>query len=147
MASSYRVDPQHDLILVCPTGVFSETEFISLLRAIYDDPDREPHYSAVWDTRFIDELSMGVRVIPMYRRFLAENSDRVTEGDICVITGWDTARRFASMLIRLAAPSAPTYKVVESRGAAAEWLDRPPEVFSGLPELASTNSHSYEKSG
>ena len=114
MASPYRVDPQHDLILVCPTGVFSETEFISLLRAIYDDPDREPHFSAVWDTRFIDELSMGVRVIPMYRRFLAENAARMTEGNICIITGWDTARTFASMLIRLAAPDAPTYKVVET---------------------------------
>jgi hypothetical protein len=147
MASSYRVDPQHDLILVCPTGVFSETEFISLLESIYDDPDREPHFSAVWDTRFIDELAMGVQVISMYRTFLAENADRVTEGKIAIITGWDTARTFASMLIRLVEPGAPTYRVVDTRDAAAAWMDLPTEALSTFPTPPTEGRYSREGTG
>jgi len=76
MSSTYYVDPDRDLVLVRPTGRFTETVLIELCRAIYDDPDREPHFSTVWDARAIDELVMGAEVIPMYRAFLAENAER-----------------------------------------------------------------------
>lgn len=135
METAYHVDPQRELILVRPTGRFSETTFIELCRAIYDDPEREPHFSALWDTRAIDELIMDASVIPMYKNFLSENEHRVAEGRIAIVTDKGMAETFAKMLTEVVEAPAPTYRVFHGVEPAAEWLGVSAEELAEYPVL------------
>lgn len=130
MACSYRVDPEHQLVLFRPSGQFTERDFIALCRAAYAHPDRTPQCAHVWDTRFIDELVMNANVIPMYRDFLAENRTRITEDKVAVIATRPMTETFASMLVQIGEHESATFRLFDSLEAAAEWLDRPVEALS-----------------
>jgi len=133
MSSAYHIDPEHNLVLVRPAGRFTETAFIQLCRTIYDDPDRRPHFSSIWDARAIDELVMDAEVIPMYRAFLAENADRVTQGQVAIVTDREIATTFASMLIQVGKNRVGAYEIFSSLASAAAWMGVPPEALSNPP--------------
>jgi hypothetical protein len=133
MPPTYYVDPDRRLVLTRPTGRFTETTLIALCQAIYDDPDREPQFSTVWDVREVDELVMDASVIPMYRAFLAENAGRITQGQIAVITDREMATTFASMLIEIGRAKVGAYEIFSDLPSAATWLDVPTEALSDPP--------------
>jgi len=122
MPSAYHIDPEHNLVLVRPAGRFTETAFIQLCRTLYDDPDRSPYYSVIWDVRAIDELVMDAAVIPMYRDFLAENADRLTQGPVAIVTDREIATTFASMLIEVGKNRVGAYEIFSSLASAAAWV-------------------------
>jgi hypothetical protein len=133
MPSTYHVDPEQELILVRPTGRFTETAFIQLCRALYDDPDREPSFSVIWDTRDIDELVMDADVIPEYKTFLRENEDRLTQGPIAIIADRALTKTFASMITQVGNELVGACEIVSTPDEAAQWLDIPNSALSDLP--------------
>jgi hypothetical protein len=134
MARTYCVDPEHQLVLLRPTGRFTERDFIALCRAAYAHPDRTPQYAHVWDTRFIDELVMDVDVISMFRDFLADTEARATEGKVAVITTRVMTETFASMLIQIGEQRPATFQLFTTVPAAAEWLELPAEALADDPD-------------
>ena len=133
MPSTYHVDPEQELILVRPTGRFTEEEFIQLCRALYDDPDREPQFAVIWDTRDIDELVMDADVIPEYKSFLRENEDRLTQGPIAIIADRALTRTFASMLTQVGNKHVGAYEIFSTPDEAAQWIGLPDTALSDLP--------------
>jgi len=130
MACSYRVDPEHRLVLFRPSGRFTESDFLDLCRAAYEHPERTPQFAHVWDARFIDELVMNANVIPLYREFLAENKPRITEDQVAVIATRPMTETFASMLVQIGEHQSATFRLFSTPEAAAEWLGRPVEALS-----------------
>jgi hypothetical protein len=125
MSCAYKVDCRHELVLIRPTGRFSEAEFIGACRACYGHPDREPTFAHVWDTRFIDELVMDVGVISQFRDFLAANQERATEGTVLVIATRSVPETFATMLGQVSDLQATTYRLCGSAEEAADVLGVP----------------------
>ena len=133
MPSTYHVDPEQELILVRPTGRFTEEEFIQLCRALYDDPDRTPQFAVIWDTRAVDELVMDADVIPEYKTFLRENEDRLTQGPIAIIADRALTKTFASMLTQVGREHVGACEVVSTPEEAARGVDLPDTALSNLP--------------
>jgi hypothetical protein len=140
--STYAVDPHFGFVLVRPAGRFTEEAFIELCRAVYDDPDRQPHYSAIWDARGIDELVMDADVIPMYKRFLRENAHRVTQGQVAIVSDRELATTFASMLIEVGRSRVGAFELFETLDAAARWIGIPPQAIADLPAPRRVDAHS-----
>jgi hypothetical protein len=134
MACAYCVDPGDELVLFRPTGRFTETNFIALCRAAYDDSRRRSHFAHVWDTRAIDELIMDATVISMYRELLVEKADRVTEGKVAVIATRALTRTFASMLIQVSKDHPATFRLFGQVEAAAEWVGVSTSALIGMSE-------------
>jgi len=133
MPSAYHIDPEQAFILVRPTGRVTEQTFIQLCRAFYNDPDRAPEFSVIWDTRDIDELVMDADVIPNYKAFLRENEDRLTQGPIAIVADRALTTTFASMLIQVGNERVGTYEMFTTLEAAAEWIGVPSAALTDLP--------------
>ena len=131
MPSPHHVDPEHELILVRPTGRVIEETFLQLCRALYDDPDRDPRFSVVWDTRSIDALVMDADVIPDFKAFLRENEHRLTQGPVAIVAERPLTRTFASMLIQVGSEHVGPYKIVATLEEAAQGI--------GVSKIALTN--------
>lgn len=130
MSCALKVDSRHELVLIRPSGRFTEAEFIETCRAFYAHPDREPTFSHVWDSRFIDELVMKVDVIALYRNFLEANRERATVGDVAVIASRSLTETFATMLVEVSGLPAATYRLYDSAEEVAEELGVPLAVLT-----------------
>lgn len=133
MPSTYHVDPEQEFIFVRPTGRFTDKAFIQLCRVLYDDPDREPRFAVIWDTRDIDELVMDADVIPEYKAFLRENEDRLTQGPIAIIADRALTTTFASMLTQVGKKYVGKYEIVSTPEEATRWIGLPNAALFDLP--------------
>ena len=130
MSCTFKVDPRHELVLLRPTGRFTEAEFIEVCHACYDHPDREPTFAHVWDTRSIDELVMDVDVISEFRDFLTVNQERATKSTVLVIATRSVTETFATMLVQVSELQAATYRLCRSVEEAADALGVPVAVLT-----------------
>lgn len=134
MACAYFIDPEHELVLYRPTGRFTESDFMSVSRAVWSDPARKPHFAHVWKAQGIDELVMKASILPMYRDFLATHEEQKTVGKIAVITKRSITRTFASMLIHVGNFDRSTFQTFDDVEAAAQWINLPVEVLTDIPD-------------
>lgn len=135
MAYAYCIDRRYSVVVVRPSGQFTESQFIELLRAMYNDPDRDPSFCHVWDTRSIHELTMDVDVIPRYKAFLGEHEEEVVGGQVAIIATHATTRLFATMLMEInERETTQTVQLFADVESAAEWLDVPEQTISDVPE-------------
>jgi hypothetical protein len=139
MSSTYHIDPDRGLILVRLASTLTEATFLDTCRAVYNDPERDPAFSTVWDGRSIDEIAVGASIIPMYKEFLQENTDRLTRNRVALIANRDVVATFASMLAEISKTHVAQHKLFESMEAAAEWVDVPAEVLSNYPDSRRVN--------
>jgi hypothetical protein len=134
MACAYHVNPEHEFVLLRPTGTFTESEFIALSRAVWTHPDREPHFHHVWDTRPIDELVMNASVISMYRDFRSEHEEQETVGKVAIVTTRALIRTFALMIVQVGHLDRLTLRPFSDMETAAEWVHLPLSVLTEIPE-------------
>lgn len=132
MPSPYHIDPEHELILVRPTGRVNEDTFLQLCRALYDDSTRDPQFSVVWDTRSVDELVMDADIIPDFKAFLRENEHRLTQGPVAIVAERPLTRTFASMLIQVGKEYVGPYEIVSSLEEAARQIGVAEAALSNL---------------
>lgn len=134
MACAYHVNPEHEFVLLRPTGEFTESEFLALTRAVWSHPDREPHFSHVWETRPIDKLVMNASVIPMYRDFLDEHEGQETVGKVAIVTTRALIRTFALMIVQIGHLDRLTLRPFSDMATAAEWVHLPLDVLTVIPD-------------
>jgi len=135
MPYAYYIAEEYSVVIIRPFGRFDETEFMDALRVVYGHPRRTSEFTNVWDTRSIEELTMDTPVISMYKSFLQENADGVTEGRVAIIASRSTIRLFSSMLKGINEQRVrQQVHLVQTPEAAADWLEIPEEVLSDVPD-------------
>ncbi|HKL88306.1 MAG TPA: hypothetical protein VJ884_04810 [Salinibacter sp.] len=134
MACAFHVNPDHQFVLLRPAGEFTESEFIALSKAVWTHPDREPHFTHLWDTRPIEKLVMNASVIPMYRTFRAEHEEQETVGKVAIVTTRPNVRTFALMIVQIGKLDRLTLQPFSNMEAAAGWADLPLRVLTEIPD-------------
>jgi broad specificity phosphatase PhoE len=135
MSYAYHVDPDHGLVLVRPSGQFTDDELIEVFRRFLQHPDRDPDFDHVWDTSSLDELVVDVGVIDKYRSVLDEHAERVGDGRVAVVAHRETTRMLATMLFSLGnGQRQRTQRIFETLEQVADWLELPVSVLTGIPD-------------
>jgi hypothetical protein len=138
MSSFYHLNTEHTLVVFRSSGLFTESEFINLLRGAYDDPRHTPQFNHVWDSRSIEELVVDVDVIDMYRDLLNEYEDQISRGKIAIIAVRTLTRTFSSMLAEVGGEHPATFQIFDDVEATAEWVGVPVSVITNVPDHAWT---------
>lgn len=133
MAYAYYLNTQHRLVIIRPYGEFTDEQLIEVSHAFYSDPDREPGFDHLWDTRMIETLVMGVEVIDKYTTFQEEHEQQAGDGRVAVVATRETTETLATMLFTFGDEKTEQSQCIfNDMGAAAEWLDVPSPVVLGV---------------
>lgn len=141
MSYAYYIDEERSVAIIRPEGRFNETEFMDALRTVYGHPKRTPDFAHVWDTRFIEELTMDTDVLPMYKSFIQETQDRAKDSRVAILASRSTVRLFSSMLMEITDLTAPrSMQLFQTEEELADWLNVPRDELWDIPEEAWTKS-------
>jgi hypothetical protein len=130
----YHVNAEHTVVLLRPTGRFTEDDLVDLIQTVLTDPRRRPAFNHVWDTRDIDELVMDADVIPMYRTLLDKKADRIAQEKVAIVATRPLTRTFSAMLAQVSRRHPAAFQLFETLEAAAGWVGVPAPVLIDVPD-------------
>jgi hypothetical protein len=78
MPISYRIDPEHSLVLTTASGVVSDEDVLAHKKALNVDPDYDPSMKELSDLRAVTELSVTTQGVAAMAGYDRDNPD--TEG-------------------------------------------------------------------
>jgi hypothetical protein len=123
MPLSYRIDPEHSLILTTGSGVLADEHVLAHKKALNADPDYDASMKELSDLRAVTDLSVTTQGVSAMAGYDRDNPDTEGRHRLALVASEDVVFGMARMYQMTTVESDSRVGVFRTIEEARAWLD------------------------